>query len=61
MPLRPDIGDVIELVDDPDHDQHDKASTASHAAPEPPPSLAEQRARRRHRGGLARDVRKGVA
>ncbi len=59
MPLRPDIGDVIELVDDPD--QHDEASTASPAAPEPAPSLAEQRARRRYRGGLARDVRKGVA
>lgn len=58
MPLRPDIGDVIELVDDPD--QHDEASTAN-ARPEPSPSLAEQRARRRYRGGLARDVRRGVA
>lgn len=60
MPLRPDIGDDIELVDDPD--QHfDEADETGHAAPEPPPSLAEQRARRRHRSGLGRDIRKGVA
>ena len=40
------------------NDQHD-ANVQS--APEPAPSLAEQRARRRHRRGIGGDIRKGVA
>lgn len=60
MPVRPDAGDVVEFADGPG-DQPGEVGDTSHAAPEPAPSLAEQRARRRHRRGIGGDVRKGAA
>lgn len=59
MLMRPDAGDEVDFVDG-DEDHPGEVVATGEATPEPP-SLAEQRARRRHRRGLGGDIRKGVA